>query len=110
MNNNEIFEQFWRDYKWPDDVPEPEYRLYYDEQGEVIAYTTQDMPGKYLRITAQQFALADRRVQVKNGQLIPRAVGSVHKLVPGDSGTACHVHDVALVVSTDQQHQKWHRR
>ena len=110
MNNNEIFQQFWRDYKWPEALADPEYRLYYDDQGEVIAYTTENLAGKYLRVTLQQFALADRKVRVKDGKLVPRVTAAAHKLIPGDAGTACHPRDVAVVVNPGQQHQKWHRR
>ena len=110
MNNNEIFEQFWRNYKWPDPQPTPQYRVYYNDDGDVVAYTTEDLPGKYLTVTAHEFALASRRVRVKDGQLVARKQVSSHKLVPSDTGTACHPHDVAVIVGPDQPHQKWHRR
>lgn len=110
MNNNEIFEKFWREYQWPVSPPEPVYKLYYDDAGDPIAYTTEDRPGKYLEITAQQFAMASRRVQVRHGKLVARVDTTVHKLVPGDQGTPCHPKNVCVVVDAAEPHQRWYRK
>lgn len=108
MSTQSDWDEFWQTYQWPDPPMEPEYRLYYDDHGLPIAYTTQDMPGKYIVVTAHQHALADRRVRVRDGQIQPYRPGSASKLRPSTvSGVPCHVQDVTVVVSEHVPHQKW---
>jgi hypothetical protein len=105
MNNNEIFEDFWKSYVWP----EPTaifYRLYYDEQGMPIAYSMEDQPGKYIEITAEQYAASNPHVRVKNGQLIKPTSCTVSKLIPAATGTPCAIDDITIV-TTAQHNQKW---
>lgn len=105
MNNNEIFEDFWKSYVWP----EPAtifYRLYYNDQGMPIAYSMEDLPGKYIEITAEQYAVSDPHVRVKNGQLIKTTTCAISKLIPAADGTPCAVDNITIVENT-QHNQKW---
>jgi len=91
-------------------LPEPEpvvLKLYYNEQGEPIVYSSDKLDGNYIEVDAETFALASYRVRVVNGELkhIPPAV-YVNKLHPGDSGTLCHSQDVAVVVKDTGTHWK----
>ena len=105
MNNNEIFEDFWKTYVWPDDKP-IFYRLYYNDQGVPVSYSMEHMAGKYVDITPEQFAASDPHVRVKNGKLIKLATGTVSKLIPAADGTPCAVDNIAIV-TTSQHNQKW---
>ena len=45
-------EEFWQALR---DMPEPrpvDYRIYYNEQGELLFYSMEDVPGTYLTIDA----------------------------------------------------------
>lgn len=106
MNNNEIFEDFWKTYTWPEYVP-VFYRLYYNDAGEPVAYSMEDQPGKYIDITPEQFAASDPHVRVRNNQLVKSNAASVRKLIPDDNGTPCAVDNVAIVVDAAQPNQKW---
>jgi hypothetical protein len=106
MNNNEIFEDFWKTYVWPEPSP-IFYRLYYNDAGEPIAYSMEDQPGKYIEITAEQFAVSDPHVRVKNGQLIKLTSRTVSKLIPAADGTSCYISNVAIVVDDTAPNQKW---
>jgi hypothetical protein len=45
------------------------YKVYYDAEGKVITYTTEDLPGNYLEITHEQYLNARHDAIVVNGQL-----------------------------------------
>ena len=90
-------------------IPAPQtvyYRLYYNDSGLPLFYSHEDQPGKYIDVTPEQFALSDLKVRVVNGILVPYQPPTP-KLRPGNTGTACHPTDVAVVVSTQDIHQKW---
>ena len=96
------------------DIPEPApvfYRLYYDEHGNPVCYTMEDLPGKYIDVDQETYILAPHNVRVVNNTLIkiiPKNV--VHKLQPGDQGTCCDPRDVCVVVAKDKTHIKWSKQ
>lgn len=51
-------------------IPDIEFRLYYDEQGKVITYTSENLSGNYLVITKEQYNEARNDVLVKDGKII----------------------------------------
>lgn len=107
MNSNtEEFLNFWKNYQFPDVKP-IFFRLYYNDQGEPVTYTMEDLPGKYIEITAEQFSLSDPHVIVKNEQIIKLNVESTSKLIPDSTGTPCAIDDVAVVVDSSEPHVKW---
>lgn len=106
ITNNDIFQEFWKTYQWPE-IKDEIYRLYHDEQGNPLEYSREDHPGLWIPLTANQYAKLDFRVRVINGQLVPVKIDSIQRLRPSDTGTPCHPRDVAIVTSADQPHQKW---
>ena len=102
------FLEFWQNHKWADPVP-VHYRLYHDDAGEALFYSHEALPGKYIEVTPEQFALQDLAVQVINGKLVHQRTAKMTKLVPGDSGILCHAQDVCVVV-TDQPGQYWKKK
>lgn len=106
MNNNEIFENFWKDFKWPEPVP-VFYRLYYNESGEPVSYSMEELPGQYIEITAEQFSASDSHVRVRDGKIIKLQSARTQKLAPADTGTFCCPTDVSIVVDESQPYQIW---
>lgn len=100
------FLDFWKTIEWPEIKP-VYLRLYHDDLGLPLFYSHEDQPGKYIDLTPEQFALRDLQVRVVNGVLTPRNRPVPPKLVPSDTGTHCHSHDVAVVVSAQQLNQRW---
>ena len=47
-----------------------EFRLYYNEEGVVICYTSEKLPGNYLIITPEQFAEARPDVKIVDGKIV----------------------------------------
>jgi hypothetical protein len=99
------FLEFWQNYKWTDPTP-IHYRLYYDDAGEPLFYSHDDLPGKYIEVTPEQFALQDQSVRVIDRKILSRRTSRMTKLVPAMSGTLCHTQDVTVVVS-GQPGQYW---
>ena len=69
----------------------------------------EDLPGTYIEVDQITYVTSPYNVKVRNGQLIviPPSV-IVSKLIrDSESGTACALQDVCVVVATDQPHQKW---
>jgi hypothetical protein len=99
------FLEFWRNYKWTNPKP-VYYRLYHSDSGLPLFYSHEDLPGKYVDVTPEQFALQDRSVKVIDGKLISQRSARMTKLVPAESGTLCHPTDVSVVVE-DQPGQYW---
>jgi hypothetical protein len=67
---------------------EIEYRVYYNERGEVITYTTEKLPGEYLVITVDEFNRCRHDALIRDGRLIfTNGISTVMKLERGDIGT-----------------------
>lgn len=105
VNNNLIFQKFWEEYIWPEPA-KISYRLYYDDHGMPLSYSMEDLPGKYIEITAEQYQESSPHVRVKDGQLIKLSYSTTKKLVPADYGTACHPENVAVIAFSDKS-IKW---
>ena len=90
--------------------PQPVYfRLYYNDQGDLICYSMEDLPGNYIEIDKELYQNSPRNVQVIDGKIhfiTPKAV--VPKLIPNqNNGTSCNPADVCVVVGPDQPSIKW---
>jgi len=89
-------------------VPEPApifYRLYHDDQGILLFYSMEDLPGNYIDIDKETFFQSSTNVRVRDGQLIRTSINTSRKLVPSDIGVACDPNDVAIV--SDSSHNRW---
>lgn len=106
ITNNDIFQEFWNSYQWPEDRPEI-YRLYHDDQGRPLEYSREEHPGLWIPLTLEQYAKSDFRVRVVNGKLMSVPRDTLQRLRPGVNGTPCHPRDVAIVTARDQPHQNW---
>ena len=91
---------------WPD-IKTQIWRLYHDDQGLPLFYSQEDLPGKYVAVTPEQYVAKNFRVRVVNGQLQEYQRRAVRKIVPGEYGTSCHPDDVSLVVDADRTHRRW---
>lgn len=111
MSNQPLTEeQFWAALSA---MPPPQpvfFRLYHDEQGRVLFYSMEDLPGTYIEIDAETFARQRTNMRVKDGKLVEIAWTTSAKLIPGDTGTPCDPNDVSIVVSDQQPNTKWSKR
>jgi hypothetical protein len=109
LQMNETTENFW--LALAETSPESApifFRLYYNERGEPVSYSMDDLPGNYIEIDAETYQRSSQRVRVIDGKLVhilPKK--STSKLMPGTTGTACSIENVSVVVAEDQPHTKW---
>ena len=109
MDNTKDYVIFW---EAPKLIP-PEFRLYYDDKGNVICYSgsSEKLEGKYIIIDALTFAMGRPDVRVIDGRISTVAVSSiVTKLMPNDhDGIECCDEDISIVLSASctSKKQKW---
>lgn len=79
-----------------------EYRLYYDDNGKVLCYTTENLDGNYVVIDKLAFAMARHDVRVVDGKVV-RMTNGMHilKLVPQDKGTPCNKENILIIDDVD---------
>jgi len=104
----EEFLEFWKNIQWP--KPKPVYyRLYHNDVGEPLFYSHEDLPGRHIDITPEQFVLQDQSVKIVDGKLVRQRQTRITKLVPRNSGVLCHSNDVTIVVD-QQPGQYWKKK
>ena len=81
-------------------IVKPEFRLYYDEKGKILFYTSEKPEGNYIVIDALTYAEGRPDLRVVDGRISTVNQGSVvSKLVPDKSeGVECSVEDVSIIV------------
>lgn len=107
MNSNTT-DNFWS--VWGQQVEETSpifYRLYHDDQGYPLFYSMEDLPGNYIEIDKETYAMSSSKVRVVDGKLKKNNLASTAKLKPNTVGKACHYKDICIVVPEDQKHIKW---
>jgi hypothetical protein len=101
-------EEFWNILQAVPHTVEPIRRLYYNDQGDPLFYSMEELPGNYIDIDQETFSRASSKVRVKNGQLISTEVHKTSKkLVPAEHGVACDARDICVVVDREHPHIKW---
>jgi hypothetical protein len=90
-------------------VIKPEFRLYYDERGNVLFYTCEKPAGNYVVIDANTYAQGRPDVKVIDGKVAGAIAGSiVSKLIQDDGGTLCASEDLSIVVDSSYSNiTKW---
>lgn len=87
-------------------IEKPEFRLYYDDRGNVLTYTCEKLEGDYIVIDAMTFAEARPDVRVIDGKLIRAGSAAViSRLYPSLDGVLCEAEDVSII--TDNNGQYW---
>jgi len=76
-----------------------EFKLYYDDNGDCICYTCENLEGNYIVVDTEVFAEARPDVKVINGVLIkPSSIAKIVKLVPSNIGTTCAIENILMIV------------
>jgi hypothetical protein len=89
------------------------YRLYYDESGDPLYYSMEDLPGLYLDIDQETYSRGLSNIKVINGSIVvikPKSVS--HKMMPSSKGMGipCSRNNICIVVSEDDPHTKWEKK
>jgi hypothetical protein len=85
------------------------YKLYYDADGRVVTYSTEDLSGQYIEITREQYAEARSDVVIKDGKIIQTHIRNhVFKLEKSEQGIRCSKYDISIIAdSGSQDGQYW---
>lgn len=79
--------------------PPPEFRLYYDDKGNVLFYSGEKPEGNYIVVDTQTFAEARMDVKVINGEIIHNSnITKIYKLKPTTEGTLTYIDDISLIL------------
>ena len=81
-----------------------EYRLYYDEDGNPLFYTTEKPNGEYIVVDKQDYINARYDIKIVNNTIIRPKNYIYNKLVPSETGTTTSSDDVSIISDTGQ---KW---
>ena len=90
-------------------IIKPEFRLYYDDKGNVLFYTCEKPAGNYVVIDSDTYAQGRPDVVVIDGKVAGAITGSVvSKLIPNIEGTTCATEDLSIVVDSSYDNiTKW---
>lgn len=106
-NNNEQYVILW---EAPKIIP-PEFRLYYDDNGNVICYTCEKPEGNYIVIDKLTYAACRYDVRVINGKISTIAPNAVfYKLTPNnEEGIVTCSEDLSIIPDRtyDGETMKW---
>ena len=101
-------DEFW---KILHDIPEPKpifHRLYYNDDGSIVCYTMEDLPGKYIEIDQATYSRGLLNIRVVNEKIVEIVPPTmVKKLKPLGTGTACDPQNICVIVSCSEPHQNW---
>jgi hypothetical protein len=79
-----------------------EFRLYYNDNGEVICYTCENLQGNYILVDRQTFAEGNPHVKVIEGKVIkPSSLVSIIKYLQSNQGITCAKEDISIVVDSN---------
>lgn len=76
-----------------------EYRVYYDDTGKIITYTTEKLDGNYLIITWQEYIECRFDAKIVNSKLVKQNIKkTIAKFTKSTSGTKCSSYDINILV------------
>lgn len=79
-----------------------EYKVYYDNSGNIITYTTEKLEGNYLVITWQEYIECRFDAKIINSKLVKlNPKKTISKFTKSSSGTKCSSYDINILVDDD---------
>jgi hypothetical protein len=103
-------EAFWlaaNAHNWQQPEARQEFRLYYDDTGNVLHYSMEDLPGNFLVIDRLTFDQQRFDIKIKDGKIAKLNHPASWKLAPADHGTPCYPTDVSIVVSDNAENKQY---
>lgn len=75
----------------------PEFRLYYDNNGDYLFYTCEKPEGNYIVVDLLTYHACRTNVKVIDGELVIISANFISKLVKNTEGISCHKEDISIV-------------
>lgn len=82
---------------------EVEHRLYYNDAGHPLFYSTEELDGKYIVVSHAEHTQGRYDITIQNGKVVYPTEYIYQKLVPNEEGTECDINDVSIIGNG----QKW---
>jgi hypothetical protein len=84
-----------------------EFRVYYDDFGNILFYTCDKIEGNYLVVESQIYAESRFDLKVVDGKLTKISPGTIiRKYKPSTEGISCSVEDISIVDDSNNT-TKW---
>ena len=84
-----------------------QFRLYYDDNGNVLFYTCEKPEGNYIVIDKDIYAEGRPDHKIIDGKITkPKLFSGTIKLVQSAEGVSCNIDDISIVTDEGQT-QKW---
>lgn len=110
MSDQETTDNFFQAWTQWDRTEPPAvfFRLYYNDSGDPLFYSMEDLPGKYIEIDQPTYELQSYNVKVLDGKLqkVERSK-NISRLKPADDGVSCQPNDICVVVQQNSPNIKW---
>lgn len=86
----------------------PEFRLYYNDTGQVLFYTCDKVDGNYIVIDSECYFQSRFDIKIIDGKIVSIYDKQIiTKLVPSEEeGTSCHPKDISIIY-TGKDEKKW---
>jgi hypothetical protein len=91
-------------------IVEPEFRLYYDEGGNVLFYSSDNVnhPYKYIVIDAMTYAASRYDVKVINEKVVRKKANKfIAKYVKSNEGIKCLSDDISIIATDEKNTITW---
>ncbi len=89
-------------------MPLPEFRLYYDSNGNVLHYTCEQSTGNFIVIDALTYAEGRYDIRVVNKKIEKvQYVLTISKLAPNKIGVPCTSEDISIVAPNYINSTNW---
>lgn len=90
-------------------LPKPIFfRAYYNDEGIVVCYTMEDLPGNYIEIDQETYSRGPVHARIINNKLVEIKPSTVtKKLKPTVLGTSCDPRDICIIVLPSAPHTNW---
>jgi len=102
---------FWQaaeQHDWSAPETPLEFRVYYDERGDIICYSMEDLPGNYIVTDQQTFNQFRMDLKVRDGKLIRVNKNPTWKMMASEHGEyGCHPADITVIVPTGYTDKKY---
>jgi len=98
ITNTTLDDKFFREAEKLINTPVKQsifFRLYYTAS--TVTYSMQELEGDYITITPEQFAIGDKNIFIKDGEIHKKNLISIGKLVPSTNGVSTNDTDITLI-------------
>jgi hypothetical protein len=83
-------------------VKQYEYRVYYNDDGSIITYTTDNLSGRYLVITKEEYARADHTMVVIDNKLYSKSdFRTISKYIKSGTGIKTSKYSINIIDNSE---------